>query len=247
MAGLKGIFMSEQPPEPQLKSQPEPVFFLAPVVTVLIALCAGFYLLQTYVLGYAANVTLSMQLAFIPARYSAGGMPLNFGFLVSPFGYSLLHAGFAHLAVNMVWLAAFGSPLAARIGTWRFLLFWAATAIGAALMHFLVYPYSAIPLVGASGAISGMTGAAARFSFRTSDGRGVRSFTGAPLPVAAALTNRTVMTFIGVWMAANLITGMGWTPGDVNASNIAWEAHIGGFLIGFFCMTIFDRPISGGP
>jgi membrane associated rhomboid family serine protease len=242
-AGLKGLFMSEQPSGPKIDSQPEPVLFLAPVVTALIALCAGLFLLQTYVLGYAANITLSMQLAFIPARYSAGGMPLNFGFLVSPLGYSLLHASFAHLAINMVWLAAFGSPLAARIGGRRFLLFWAATAVGASLMHFLVYPYSAVPLVGASGAISGMTGAAARFSFRTSGGGGVRSFIGTPLSVGASLTDRTVLTFIGIWMAVNLATGLGWPSGQADGSSIAWEAHIGGFLVGFLCLVFFDRPI----
>jgi membrane associated rhomboid family serine protease len=243
MAGAKGLFVTDQPTRPPLESQSEPIFFLAPAVTGIMAVCAGLYFLQTYVLGTQANASLTLELAFFPARYGADGAPLDLGFLISPVSYSLLHAGFGHLAINMIWLAAFGSPLAARIGALRFLLFWALTAIGAALLHFLVYSQSAVPLVGASGAVSGMMGAAARFSFRTNQGRGIRSFIGAPLSVGASLTNRTVLTFVGIWMAANLITGLGWSSGSANASNIAWEAHIGGFLVGFLCLSGFDRPM----
>jgi membrane associated rhomboid family serine protease len=241
MAVAKGYFVTVQPPQPDLDKRPEPLFFLAPAVTAVLAICTGLYLLQTYVLGTLANDALTMQVAFIPLRYSSSSIPFDQAFLTSPVGYSFLHASLAHLAINMIWLTAFGSPLAARIGTARFLLFWAITAMGAALLHFLIYPQSAVPLVGASGAISGMMGAAARFQFRTSQGTGVRSFTGAPLSVGASLTNRTVLTFVWIWMATNLMTGLGWPSGQSNSSNIAWEAHIGGFLVGFLCLSIFDR------
>jgi membrane associated rhomboid family serine protease len=244
MAGARGYFVTDQPAQPPLERQPEPIFFLAPVVAGVMAVCAGLYLLQTYVLGIQANTFLTLQLAFFPARYSSDGAPFDLGLLISPVGYSLLHASFAHLAINMIWLAAFGSPLAARIGTLRLLLFWVAAATGAALLHFLIYSQSVVPLVGASGAVSGMMGAAARFSFRTSEGRGLRSFVGEPLSVSASLTNRTVLTFVGIWMAVNLITGLGGATGAANASSIAWEAHIGGFLVGFLCLSVFDRQMS---
>ncbi len=241
MADTKGPFVTDQPSPPPSNLQPEPMFFLAPVVTNIMAVCAGLFVLQSYVLGVEANHMLAMHMAFIPARYSADISPLDLGFLISPVGYSLLHASLAHLTINMIWLAAFGSPLAARFGAPRFLLFWAATAVGAALLHFLSYSASTVPMVGASGSISGMMGAAARFSFRTSQGRGVRSFAGAPLSIGGSLTNRTVLTFVGIWMAVNLITGLGWSSGPANASGIAWEAHIGGFLVGFLCLSVFDR------
>jgi membrane associated rhomboid family serine protease len=224
----------------------EPILFLAPVIVFLVAVCSGLYGLQTYVFGEGLNRHLVLLASFIPARYSQG-QPLDLAYFMSPLGYSFLHAGLAHLAINMVWLAAFGSPLAARIGTVRFLLFWAATSVGAALLHFGVYPDSQAPMIGASGAISGMMGAAARFSFRTSHGQGIRAFIGEPLSIGAALVNRTVVTFVAIWFAANLLAGFGWPGSTVSSSNIAWEAHIGGFLTGFIFMGSFDRPnLSAG-
>ncbi len=69
-----------------------------------------------------------------------------------------MHGGFAHIAVNMIWFAAFGSPLAGRIGTGRMIIFWILTSVIAGLTHYAIYPESVTPLVGASGAISGMMG-----------------------------------------------------------------------------------------
>jgi membrane associated rhomboid family serine protease len=221
----------------------EPIFHLAPVVTSLIAICAGLYILQSYLFSRDFNFELGRLLYFIPVRYSAGA-PTDISYFVAPIGYSTVHASFAHLTVNLIWLAAFGSPLAARIGAVRFLLFWAATAFGAAMLHLAIYPQSAAPLVGASGAISGMTGAAARFAFRTTQGGGVRSFSGLPMRVGAALTNRTVLSFMAIWMAANFAAGLGWPAAGGTPSNIAWEAHIGGFAIGFLALSLFDRPGS---
>lgn len=241
IAAAKGYRMTPQPMSLEPDTPSEPVFFLAPVIVVLIALCTSIYGVQTYLLSEEANVSLLVLMSFIPARYSQGA-PFDIGYLISPVGYSLLHAGISHLAINVVWLAAFGSPLAARIGAVRFLLFWGTTAICAALLHFVSYPDSPTPMVGASGAISGMMGAAARFSFRTSSGRGVRAFIGEPLSIAASLASRTVLTFVAIWFVANLLTGLGMTGGATNASNIAWEAHIGGFLSGFLLVTMFDRP-----
>lgn len=241
MAAAKGLTVTQQPLSFEPETPAEPVFFLAPVVVVLVVVCCGIFGLQAYFLNEAANRRLFIVASFIPARYSQG-LPFDLAYFISPVAYSLLHAGLAHLAVNMIWLAAFGSPLAARIGTVRFLLFWAATAIGAAILHFAVYLESSAPMVGASGAISGMMGAAARFSFRTSQGRGVRAFAGAPLSIVVSLANRTVLTFIAIWFAANVLTGLGLQGDTTGASSIAWEAHIGGFLVGFIFVTVFDRP-----
>ena len=85
-------------------------------------------------------------------------------------------------------------------------------------------------------------GAAARFGFRVdrSAGRGV--FSGAILPIAVALTSRTVVTFLVVWFAINLVTGLVGLGPDMDAA-IAWEAHIGGFLFGFFFFPLFDPPL----
>src|SRR5262245_39195032 len=143
-----------------------------------------------------------------------------------------------HLAINMIWLAAFGSPLANRIGAPRFLLFWVFTAVSAALMHYVLHMTDQAPLVGASGAISGMMGAAARFGFRVDRRSNKPTFAGELMPMAAVFKSRTTVTFLTVWMIVNLVTGV-FAPGVDNP--IAWEAHVGGFLAGFLCIGWFDK------
>jgi membrane associated rhomboid family serine protease len=217
----------------------EPVFNLPGVVIAFIVACVGIHLVRLYVLDEEQDFWLIVQAAFIPIRYS-GEFPIDVYAFTSPVSYSLLHGSVAHLAVNMIWLAAFGSPLANRIGPVRFVLFWVVTSIAAASLHYVLYTTSQAPLIGASGAISGMMGAAARFGFRIDHSSGRSAFGGPILPISTVLTMRGTVAFLAVWMAINLATGLvGFVPGE--ESQIAWEAHIGGFVIGFFFISSFDR------
>ena len=223
----------------------EPVFNLPIVVAALIAICALIHLARIYVLNAAQDFDLIVRAAFIPYRYS-GPFDLDIYAFTSPVTYSLLHGSFMHLAINMVWLAAFGSPLANRLGVSRFLLFWAFTSGAAALLHYVLYSMDQTPLVGASGAISGMMGAAARFGFRVDRHSGKPAFIGKLMPMTAVFRSRAVVTFLSVWMIVNLVTGIvGFVPGEANA--IAWEAHVGGFLAGFLCIGWFDRRLGERP
>ena len=218
----------------------EPVFNLPRVVIAFIALCVGVYFAQAYLLDDDQNWWLLIHAAFIPIRYS-GEFTLDFYAFTSPVTYSLLHGSMAHLAVNMIWLAAFGSPLANRIGALRFVLFWIATSVAAVGLHYVLHMTDHSPLVGASGAISGMMGAAARFGFRTDHTASGTAFDGPILPMSGVIKSRGVLTFLVVWMVVNLVTGLiGLTPGVED--RIAWEAHIGGFLVGFLAIRQFDRP-----
>ena len=221
----------------------EPVFNLPPVVMFFIAVCVGIYVLQFHVLTMAQDYAVLIRGAFIPVRYS-GQVPLDIYAFTSPVTYSLLHGSFAHLTVNMVWLGAFGSPLANRLGTARFVLFWVAASLAAVALHYVLHMQDQSPLVGASGAISGMMGAAARFGFRINRNSGRAAFGGPVLPVGVVLMSRGVVTFLAVWMVINLVTGLvGLLPGE--SSQIAWEAHIGGFVLGFFGVSAFDRDRRG--
>lgn len=236
------VHETQGPDEPDGVEEPqrrEPVFNLPGVVIAFIVACVGIHLVRLYVLDDEQAFWLLVQAAFIPLRYS-GEFPIDVYAFTSPVTYSLLHGSVAHLAVNMIWLAAFGSPLANRIGPTRFILFWLATSIAAAGLHYLVYPTSQAPLIGASGAISGMMGAAARFGFRIDRSAGRPAFGGPVLPILTVLTMRGPLAFLAIWMAINLVTGLvGFVPGE--ESQIAWEAHIGGFVVGFFFVSSFDR------
>jgi membrane associated rhomboid family serine protease len=217
----------------------EPVFNLHPAIIGIVALCLAVHLARVYLLTADQDFALLVRTAFIPIRYS-GRFALDVWAFVSPFTYTFLHGGFAHLGVNMIWLAAFGSPLANRLGTLRFLAFFLVTGVAAAFFFWAVHPLTQAPLVGASGAISGMMAAAARFAFRVDRSGGKAAFSGPPLPLAEVLRSRSVLTFLAVWFVINLATGLtGLGPGSDD--QIAWEAHIGGFLAGFFGLRLFDR------
>jgi membrane associated rhomboid family serine protease len=217
----------------------EPVFNLPPVVLFLIGACVLAYVVSTYVLSLDQYLWLLINAAFRPVRYS-GHFALDITAFTSTFTYAFLHGSIAHLAINMIWLAAFGSPLANRLGTPRFLAFWVVTSVCAVALHYVLHRLDQSPLIGASGAISGMMGAAARFGFRIDRSHGKAAFAGTPLPVTVCLRSRTVVTFLAIWMLINLLTGLvSFAPGIDD--RIAWEAHIGGFLAGFFGIDRFDR------
>ena len=209
----------------------EPIFNIPTAVVLLIGVCVGLHLLRLYGLSPDEDFELIVRAAFIPIRYS-GQFGIDVYAFTSPLTYSFLHGSMLHLGVNMIWLAAFGTPLANRLGAPRFLLFWAATAVAAVALHYGLHRLDPTPLIGASGAISGMMGAAARFGFRISRETGRPSFGGPLLPVGYVLRLRPVVAFLAVWMVVNLATGLfAIVPG---AGPIAWEAHIGGFAAGFF-------------
>jgi membrane associated rhomboid family serine protease len=218
----------------------EPVFNLPRIVIVFVALCVIVHAWRVYVLDIEQDLDLLISGAFIPIRYS-GQFTLDVYAFTSPVTYSLLHGNLPHLAINMIWLAAFGSPLANRIGVLRFIAFWIATSLGAAGLHYVLHMTDQSPLVGASGAISGMMGAAARFAFRIDRSSGKPASGGPILPVAAVFRSRGVVTFFAIWMVVNLVTGL-IGLGSGSEGQIAWEAHIGGFLVGFLAIGLFDRP-----
>jgi membrane associated rhomboid family serine protease len=230
--------MQEQAPDG--KAAREPVFFLPGIIVAAIALCTGTYALEAYVLSERMDVRFLGFMAFVPARFD-GLSALSFiEFVRTAVTCSLLHASMAHLAVNMIWLAAFGAPLAQRLGAWRFVAFWIFAALCSTALHFFTHLGDPSPLVGASGVVSGAMGAAARFGFAASGGSGARAFTGAPLTLSEAARSKSVVTFVLVWALVNFISGSGVIDMGQGSASIAWQAHIGGFLAGFFGLRLFD-------
>lgn len=247
-----GKWQSMSTPQPEMRGNSnestrsggsEPIFNIPSVILALMAICAGVYIYQNYIISEQQNYEFMLNFALIPARFSLAGGFTDPSALFTLISYSFMHGGFAHIAVNMIWFAAFGSPLAGRIGTGRMIIFWILTSVIAGLTHYAIYPESVTPLVGASGAISGMMGAAARYGFRRV-GFGRRSeFAGPVLPIGLTLTLKPVLTFVGIWFLINIFTGL-YSTGGADLSGIAWEAHIGGFIAGFFGISLLDKPRS---
>lgn len=167
--------------------------------------------------------------------------------LWSPLTYGLLHGSVLHLVTNMLWLVAFGSPVARRIGTRRFILLLAAATFAGAIAHWLVDPLMILPLVGASAGISGATAAAARFVFAPGvrfgalgDDEAVRAIRAEPL--GRLFANPRALAFVAVWFATNILFGSGLIALTGEDTSIAWQAHIGGFLAGLVLFPLLDRP-----
>lgn len=174
--------------------------------------------------------------AFIPARFYE--LPRSYFYTLAT--YSLLHGSWGHLINNCVWLIAFGSPIAAALGGPRFTLFWITCAVAAALIHFAAAPTSTIPMIGASGAVSGMMGAVARAGFRLPvEASAGQSLNRLP-PMGSVLLSRSVQAFILVYLLINIGIGFGEAAAP-GLSGIAWQAHIGGLIAGFFLFSIFVR------
>ncbi|MBW8322355.1 MAG: rhomboid family intramembrane serine protease [Arenimonas sp.] len=234
----------EGPPEGQ-EDAPEqrvPVFNLPSGILIALVGLGLIYAVQSLLLSGAAAEWLAVTFGFSPLRYVLPLSEQGFEWLWTPVSYSLLHGSVEHLAFNGLWLAAFGTPVLRRIGNLRFLVFWIAAAAAGALVHAGFNWGQPTIMIGASGVVSALMGAACRFAFGTS-GRTLQHHVGYQPPllsIGAALSLRTVRVFILAWFAGNLAIALGLPLFGELAGTIAWDAHIGGFLFGFLLFAPFD-------
>jgi len=244
------------PPEAR---QREPVFNLPPALAVLLVLLVAIHIAMWAIEewgGREAYGNALAWLAFWPPRYNGmiavpGALPGGFAADVWTFvTYALLHGNMLHLVFNLLWMLAFGSAVAWRFGTARFLLFCAVTAAAGAGVHLLTNFQSMLPLVGASAAISGLMAASMRFAFEAGGPlsafrmKGRQAFLVPALPLFAALRNPQVLIFLAVWFALNLMFAL--TSVFDGGGDVAWQAHIGGFIAGLLLFPLFDpvpRPV----
>lgn len=159
--------------------------------------------------------------------------------------YGLLHGSWMHVIFNTVWLAAFGTPVARRYGGWRYGILAFAGILAGAVLHLAVDPLSVMPLVGASAGISALMGAACRFVFQPpSPYRPAMAWQLPPRQPLQSLPelmrNRTAVLFLGIWLATNLLFGLLAVPLGAGDGPIAWDAHLGGFLCGFFLLPFLE-------
>ena len=116
------------------------------------------------------TLVLIVEMALFPARFFAenmGGLPGGgAGCFLAGF-IRFLHSGWSHCLINLIWLVAFGAPVARRLGARRFLALYLACIVVGGLVQIFSADEEAwlVPIIGASAGVSGMMGAAARFAF----------------------------------------------------------------------------------
>ncbi len=234
-------FLQSHPPR-------QPIFNTPLVVPGLIAVLAAAHAARIYA-PPARSQDIIFEYALVPARYSRAFLEsrmLNPGPIweqAVPFvSYMGLHNDWTHLIINSLWLLAFGPIVARRLGAGLFLLFFLLCGIAGALFYLGFNWGSPVPVVGASGAISGLMAA----GLRMLPGQAPWAAPGtAPL---APIFSRQILVFTAVWAAINLlagVTGLGMGGED---GLIAWQAHLGGYLAGLLLCGPFDhlRPRAVG-
>jgi membrane associated rhomboid family serine protease len=236
-----GVSETERGEENMQPDASPPVFNLPRSIVVALGLLISIYVIQEYVLGDEARATFVVNLAFVSIRYAFPLGEQNLAWLWSPVTYSLLHGGLEHIIFNSLWLMAFGAPVAKRFGALRFTLFWIFSAVAAAFFHAALNWGEPALLIGASGVVSALMGAACRFAFPGR--RGYDRNHGHLYPrqsIIGAFRNRTVVTFTAMWFIGNILIAFGVTLFGTDVGPIAWDAHIGGFVFGFLLFGLFD-------
>jgi membrane associated rhomboid family serine protease len=167
----------------------------------------------------------------VPREYTAGHDIAPY--IPAPFWATLvtsmfLHGGFAHLGGNMLYLWIFGDNVERRLGHARFLAFYLACGVAAALAHILFNARSGVPTVGASGAISGILGG---YILLFPQNR-VRVMT------SAGITAVPAVVMLGLWILIQFVSGFGTIADTEETGGVAYMAHVGGFLAGMALVTL---------
>lgn len=199
-----------------------------PIVTVFIILLNTLAFLYEISLGSRGMEDLFYILGLVPAYYSQHQMPLlgYVSFLTSMF----LHGSWAHLIGNMWILWLFGDNVEDRMGKVKFLLFYLICGLVAAMTHYYTNPASAVPVVGASGAVAGVMGA----YFLMFKKARVLTF----IP-PFFLINLPAWLYLGFWAALQVYSGTVMMRNVSAGAQIAFWAHVGGFAAGMILYRYF--------
>jgi len=181
------------------------------------------------------------QLTLSPAELEdfilvLGLIPADFS-VITMFTSMFVHGGFGHVGGNLLYLWIFGDNIEDRLGHGRFLLFYLAAGVVAALAQAAMDPASAIPMVGASGAIAGVMGG---YFVLYPHSRVLTLF---PFPIM--IFEVPAIFFLGLWFFIQFISGLGSmaaAAGTEVPGGVAFWAHVMGFVAGVALVKVMRRP-----
>jgi membrane associated rhomboid family serine protease len=225
-----------QPPEDR-----QPAFNIPAAVGALIAAFIAVHIARVYIFAGQSEAILE-RYAFNPALYSQAFLaahnfatPSLWARAIPFVSYIFLHGDFTHLAINSLWLLAFGPVVARRFGGALFLLFFFICGIAAALVQLACSWGDFEPVIGASGAISGLMAA----GIRMLPLQDMRNPTWHPV---LPLTSPQVLVFSLIWVVINVASGLtGFAGVGSELRLIAWQAHLGGYAAGLLLTDLFER------
>jgi membrane associated rhomboid family serine protease len=197
-----------------------------PWVTIaIIALNIAVFLYESS-LGDAALRQFITDWSFVPARFLAA--PLSGHEIATLFTSMFMHAGWLHIGGNMLYLWIFGNNIEDRLGRVGFIGFYLIAGVIASIAQLAAGGATAIPQLGASGAIAGVLGAYAILYPRAA------IVTIIPIFFFIEIARVPAFLVIGFWFLLQLGSGVAsLTPEVSQSGGVAWFAHIGGFVAGF--------------
>jgi membrane associated rhomboid family serine protease len=205
-----------------------------PIITALLVLAnVAVFLYELHLavnFGDAHLAAFINELGVIPARF-VQGLVFEPDLLTSMF----LHGGFLHIAANMIYLMPFGDNVEESLGRFRYLFFYIACGIGASLTHIAFNPASAVPAIGASGAVAGVLAA-----YLVLHPRGVvRGLFF--LWIFITTIEIPALVFILFWFITQLFSGLASLGvATAQTGGVAFWAHIGGFITGLILAPLLQ-------
>jgi membrane associated rhomboid family serine protease len=184
--------------------------------------------LETFLLHYGMVPYVVTHFSRIPG--------IDFSHVAVTFFTSMfLHGGWLHIIGNMWYLWIFGDNVEDRLGHLRFLFFYLACGLAAALMQYLISPHARVPMIGASGAIAGVLGAYLICFPRARVDLLIFFFFFVDIVAVPAFF------VLAVWFVMQFFSGVLSLGAGVMAGGVAWWAHIAGFLAGVLLIRILPR------
>ncbi len=201
-----------------------------PLVNWTLVILNGLVFYHELTLSEAKLIRFIYDWGLIPAQLALDSLDSWIRLFVSMF----LHGGWFHIISNLWILIIFGDNVEDRMGGTRYLIFYLLSGIAAALLQAFLHPASAIPMVGASGAIAGVLGA---YLLLFPHAR-VASLV--PIFFTFTVIELPALIFLGLWFVLQLFQG--WLAlGGAEMGGVAWWAHIGGFIFGLTMAPLFVR------
>lgn len=210
---------------------------LKPLVTVTLIVLCGLAFLWELSLPGQMKQQMIYSLGVIPSvllgdRTLPPGMQ-PFPAELTIFTSMFLHAGFMHLIGNMLYLWIFGNNVEDVMGHGRFIIFYLVCGLAAAMTQSLLMPSSTIPMIGASGAVSGVLGAYLLLFPRA------RILVIVPIGIFLQAFQLPAGLVLGFWFVIQLISSGLSRPGE--GGGVAFFAHLGGFIAGMILIPFFKR------
>jgi membrane associated rhomboid family serine protease len=202
-------------------------------VTIAIIAANIFVFIHELMLPSPAHVqAFFADFALVPAEVARASSAAAYE---TVFTSMFLHGSWLHIIGNMWFLWIFGDNVEDSVGHFKFIVFYLLCGIGAAAAQVAISPNSNIPMIGASGAISGVLGAYLLVFPRA------RVLVLFPIWIFWRIFYVPAVVMLGLWFLLQAFSGLAVAGADVNSGGVAFWAHIGGFVAGIALIPLFKK------